>query len=96
MPWVESLLNDDLRIMFYRFVFNVKTLRIKYFNLYFISGNLDFIVAYPLSQNAFIHMDWKGKEEYKQAKRQAFVVDKKVAGYFYYLFHQIYYIFLTI
>lgn len=40
-------------------------------------------------------MDWKGKEEYKQAKRQAFVVDKKVAGYFYYLFHQIYYICLT-
>ncbi|XP_063708720.1 venom serine carboxypeptidase-like [Culicoides brevitarsis] len=62
MPWVEKLLDQGLRIMFY-------------------SGNLDFIVAYPVSENAYYHMNWKGREEYRQARRLSFLVDGKLAGY---------------
>lgn len=51
-------------------------LRIMYY-----SGNMDFIVAYPLSENAYQHMKWKGAEKYRAAHRQSFIVNSKLAGY---------------
>jgi hypothetical protein len=46
----------------------------------FYSGNMDFIVAYPLSVNSFEHMHWSGSDEYRIANRTAFLVDKELKG----------------
>lgn len=51
-------------------------LRIMYYN-----GNWDFIVAYPLSENAFHHMNWTGSEAYEAAKRKPFYFNQKLKGY---------------
>ncbi|XP_031640001.1 venom serine carboxypeptidase-like [Contarinia nasturtii] len=51
-------------------------LRIMYY-----SGNLDLIVAYPLSENAYQHMKWNGAEKYLSARRKPFKVNSKLAGY---------------
>lgn len=51
-------------------------LRIMYY-----SGNLDFIVAYPLSENAYKHMKWKGFEKYRTTKREPFIVNSTLAGF---------------
>lgn len=61
MHWIEKLLNEGLRIMYY-------------------SGNLDFIVAYPLSENAYQHMKWNGSEKYRSARRESLIVNSKMAG----------------
>lgn len=50
-------------------------LRIMYY-----SGNMDFIVAYPLSENAYKYMKWKGSETYRAARRESFIVNSKLAG----------------
>lgn len=50
-------------------------LRIMYY-----SGNLDFIVAYPLSENAYRFMKWNGSENYRSARRESLIVDSKMAG----------------
>lgn len=51
-------------------------LRIMYY-----SGNMDFIIAYPLSENAYRFMKWNGSEKYRAAKRESFIVNSKMAGY---------------
>lgn len=50
-------------------------LRIMYY-----SGNLDLIVAYPLSENAYRNMKWKGFEKYRAARREPFIVNSRLAG----------------
>lgn len=50
-------------------------LRIMYY-----SGNMDFIVAYPLSENAYRFMKWNGSETYRAARRESFIVNSKLAG----------------
>lgn len=62
MPWVESLLEENVQIMYY-------------------SGNLDFIVAYPLSENSYKYMKWSKINEYRDAERMAFMVNGTLAGY---------------
>lgn len=47
----------------------------------FLSGNLDFIVAYPLSENAYHHMRWSKIDLYKQSLRNPFFVNGTLAGY---------------
>lgn len=46
----------------------------------YYSGNLDFIVAYPLSENSFKYMKWSKINEYRDAERQAFMVNGTLAG----------------
>lgn len=41
---------------------------------------MDFIVAYPLSENAYKKMNWKGFETYRVAKRKPFIVNGKLVG----------------
>lgn len=53
-----------------------KGMRIMYY-----SGNLDLIVAYPLSENAYKHMKWSKLEGYRHTLRQAFIVNDTLAGY---------------
>lgn len=53
----------------------------QFYSLLHFSGNMDFIVAYPLSENAYRHMRWKGSEKYRKADRQSFIVNGTLAGY---------------
>ena len=45
------------------------------------SGQLDVIVAYPLTEKYIDALEWKGAEEYKTATRKVWRVDGDVAGY---------------
>ncbi|XP_030040166.2 venom serine carboxypeptidase [Manduca sexta] len=45
------------------------------------SGQLDIIVAYPLTLNYLRHLNFTGAEEYRSAKRYIWKVDNEVAGY---------------
>lgn len=45
------------------------------------SGQLDIIVASPLTDNMINRLKWKGSEKYRRSKRQIWKVDGKVAGY---------------
>lgn len=46
----------------------------------FYSGNLDFIVAYPLTENSLYYMNWSGAAKFRKARRLIYVTDKKVTG----------------
>lgn len=45
------------------------------------NGQLDIIVAYPLTENYLKNLQFSGAEEYKTAKRYIWRVDNDVAGY---------------
>lgn len=46
------------------------------------NGQLDIIVAYPLTVNFLQHLNFDAAEEYKIATRNKWYVDKELAGYF--------------
>jgi vitellogenic carboxypeptidase-like protein len=52
----------------------------EHMRIMFYSGNMDFIVAYPLSVNSFEHMKWSGATEYRIANRTALMVGKELKG----------------
>jgi vitellogenic carboxypeptidase-like protein len=45
------------------------------------NGQLDIIVAYPLTLGALKALVWSGTDEYKQAARYQWHVGKELAGY---------------
>lgn len=45
------------------------------------NGQLDIIVAYPLTENYLKNLNFDGAEEYKTAKRYIWRVDGEIAGY---------------
>lgn len=45
------------------------------------NGQLDIIVAYPLTENYLKNLNFNGAEQYKTAKRYIWRVDKEIAGY---------------
>lgn len=45
------------------------------------NGQLDIIVAYPLTRNFLKQLKWSGAEEYKTAPRKLWMVGKELAGY---------------
>ncbi|EFN81843.1 Probable serine carboxypeptidase CPVL [Harpegnathos saltator] len=45
------------------------------------NGQLDIIVAYPLTENYLYTMQWSGAEKYMKAPRKVWMVGDKIAGY---------------
>lgn len=45
------------------------------------NGQLDIIVAYPLTLEFLKHLEWSGAEEYKTARRDIWKIKNQVAGY---------------
>lgn len=41
---------------------------------------MDFIVAYPLSENAYNRMKWVGTDEYRAAERKPFIINGTLKG----------------
>ena len=80
-PWVEDLLNNDYKV--YKFFNLAYPSCKKHFvsQVMIYSGQLDVIVAYPLTEKYIDALEWKGAEEYKTATRKVWRVDGDVAGY---------------
>lgn len=45
------------------------------------NGQLDIIVAYPLTENYLLNLNWTGAAKYKKAVRKVWKVGEQVAGY---------------
>ncbi|XP_015127285.1 venom serine carboxypeptidase [Diachasma alloeum] len=53
----------------------------KYYRVMIYNGQLDIIVAYPLTENYLMNLKWIGAEDYKKAARRKWIVDGEIAGY---------------
>ncbi|KAH8273138.1 hypothetical protein KR018_006300 [Drosophila ironensis] len=54
---------------------------LSYYTVCIYSGQLDIIVAYPLTRNYLNHLKFKDSDKYKVAPREIWRVDGEVAGY---------------
>ena len=54
---------------------------LQHYRVLIYNGQLDIIVAYPLTENYLINLDWPGAKEYKTAPRKQWWVGKELAGY---------------
>nr|XP_033333510.1 venom serine carboxypeptidase [Megalopta genalis] len=53
----------------------------KHFRVLIYNGQLDIIVAYPLTENYLRNLEWSGADKYKTAERKLWYVGKELAGY---------------
>lgn len=53
----------------------------KHYKVLIYNGQLDIIVAYPLTENYLRNLEWTGAEKYKTAPRNLWWVGKELAGY---------------
>lgn len=53
----------------------------KHYRVLIYNGQLDIIVAYPLTENYLQNLDWTGAEKYKKAERKLWFVGSELAGY---------------
>lgn len=54
---------------------------LSFYRVLIYNGQLDVIVAYPLTENYLKHLKFSGSEQYKTAERLVWHVDGQVAGY---------------
>ncbi|KOC66387.1 Venom serine carboxypeptidase [Habropoda laboriosa] len=53
----------------------------QHYKVLLYNGQLDIIVAYPLTENYLQQLKWPGAEKYKTAQRKQWWVEKELAGY---------------
>lgn len=54
---------------------------LKHYRVLLYNGQLDIIVAYPLTENFLQKMQWSGAQKYAKAPRKLWMVEKELAGY---------------
>ncbi|XP_014212799.1 venom serine carboxypeptidase [Copidosoma floridanum] len=54
---------------------------LQHFKILIYNGQLDIIVAYPLTENYLQNLEWPGAQEYKKAPRKQWWVEDQLAGY---------------
>lgn len=54
---------------------------LQHYRVLIYNGQLDIIVAYPLTENYLMNLDWPGAQDYKKAERKQWWVGKELAGY---------------
>lgn len=54
---------------------------LSHYRIMFYNGQLDIVVAYPLTVNFLRNLKFSSAEEYRTAQRDIWIVDKDVAGY---------------
>lgn len=54
---------------------------VQHYRVLIYSGQLDIIVAYPLTENYLQNLKWPGAEKYKKAPRKLWMVGDELAGY---------------
>lgn len=55
---------------------------LSHYRILFYNGQLDIIVAYPLTVNFLEHLEFDAAIQYKTAKRHIWTVDDDIAGYY--------------
>ncbi|CAF4804418.1 unnamed protein product [Pieris macdunnoughi] len=55
---------------------------LSYYKMLFYNGQLDIIVAYPLTENFLQHLDFSASNEYKTAVKKIWRVGDDIAGYY--------------
>ncbi|KAK0162941.1 hypothetical protein PV327_006667 [Microctonus hyperodae] len=74
---VETYLKSDIA----RSQADKVALLIEYYKVLIYNGQLDIIVAYPLTENYLSKLKWPGTDEYKNATRKIWRVNGEIAGY---------------
>lgn len=74
---VEEQLKEDIAQSAAFFVSDL----LQHYKVLIYSGQLDIIVAYPLTENFLQNLNWTGANEYKTAERKIWWVEKELAGY---------------
>ncbi|CAD6228251.1 GSCOCG00006429001-RA-CDS [Cotesia congregata] len=54
---------------------------LQYYKVLIYNGQLDIIVAYPLTENYLMNLKWFGADTYKKAERRIWKVGNEIAGY---------------
>ncbi|XP_008543174.1 venom serine carboxypeptidase [Microplitis demolitor] len=54
---------------------------LQHYKVLIYNGQLDIIVAYPLTENYLMNLQWPGAEVYKKAQRRVWKVGDEIAGY---------------
>uniref|UniRef100_A0A6V7M7A3 Carboxypeptidase n=1 Tax=Bracon brevicornis TaxID=1563983 RepID=A0A6V7M7A3_9HYME len=72
----EHLKNDITRSQADKVAVLAQNYRVLIYN-----GQLDIIVAYPLTENYLMNLKWPGAAAYKKAGRKKWLVDGEIAGY---------------
>lgn len=54
---------------------------LSHYKILFYNGQLDIVVAYPLTEHFLRKLDFSGSQEYSQASRTVWKVDDEIAGY---------------
>ncbi|CAB0040177.1 unnamed protein product [Trichogramma brassicae] len=74
---VETHLQEDITKSASFFVSDL----LQHYKVLIYNGQLDIIVAYPLTENYLQNLEWPGAKDYKVAKRKQWWVGKELAGY---------------
>lgn len=74
---VESHLIGD----FMQSVITLLTDLLQHYRVLIYNGQLDIIVAYPLTENYLQNMQWSGAKKYAKAPRKVWMVGDELAGY---------------
>lgn len=74
---VEEKLREDIMQSVTFFVSDL----LQHYKVLIYNGQLDIIVAYPLTVNYLLNLDWPGAKEYKSAARKQWWIKNDLAGY---------------
>lgn len=77
----ENKVEEHLKLDIMNSVADWISLLLKHYPVLIYNGQLDVIVAYPLTENYLKNLQFSAAEEYKTAKRYIWRVDDDVAGY---------------
>ncbi|KAL1457499.1 hypothetical protein WDU94_007722 [Cyamophila willieti] len=81
---VEQFLKEDVMSSvksWIEILVNATDSNVKKYKVMFYNGQLDIIVAYPLTVNFLKTLDWSGKDEYSKAVRNIWYYKNDIAGY---------------
>lgn len=74
---VEEHLMEDITQSVTFFVSDL----LQHYKVLIYNGQLDIIVAYPLTENYLLNLEWPGAQDYKKAQRKLWKVGNDLAGY---------------
>lgn len=78
----NGIVEDSLRNDIMRSVAPLISELLNYYRILFYNGQLDIIVAYPLTVNFLRNLQFNSAEEYSQAKRNIWYYNNDIAGYY--------------
>ncbi|KAF2900478.1 hypothetical protein ILUMI_05708 [Ignelater luminosus] len=77
----SDMVYNNLKIDFMQSVTPLISELLEHYRVLIYNGQLDIIVAYPLTENFLLHFQFNRADEYKKAPRHYWQVDDDIAGY---------------